>query len=228
MNAVIYYSNTNESFHIATYLMNQFHYEGYNIVNLENFTFHNLVIVFPVYSQNIPYEVKKQLKKIRANKIILIATYGKMSYGRVLYESQKILCGKVVGAAYIPTKHAYVSEDKPFNEYHLLDKFIACFNNDKEVIIPRTKKNIFANFLINLRAKLGVKIVKNNDCDMCNVCHQFCEAIVAGKTNGKCIRCMRCVENCPKKSLSFKQNIFMRKYLKKVRCNQFVFYINEE
>lgn len=228
MNAVLYYSNTNESLHIARHFMKLLQFEGYNIASLENFTFHHLLIVFPVHSQNIPYEVKKQFKRIRADKIVLVATYGKMSYGRVLLESQKILRGKVVGAAYIPTKHAYIRDDKPFDEYHLLDRLKECFRNEREVIIPKTRKNIFANFFINLRSRIGIKIIKNADCNKCNQCHQRCKAIYEGKTNRKCNRCMNCLENCPKMALSFKLDIFMKIYLRKPRCNRFVFYIDND
>ena len=49
------------------------------------------IVVFPVYCQNIPKPVKRFLKGLEAKYVALIATYGKISYGNVLYEAQKLL-----------------------------------------------------------------------------------------------------------------------------------------
>ena len=49
------------------------------------------IVVFPVYCQNIPKPVKQFLKRMRANYVVLIATYGKISYGNALQEAQKLV-----------------------------------------------------------------------------------------------------------------------------------------
>lgn len=226
MNAVLYYSNTNESLHIAEYFRNLFHFEILDIRKITSYSFQHVVIVFPVYSQNIPTEVRNQLRKIKADKVILVATYGKMSYGRVLYDAQRLIEGAVVGAAYIPTKHSYLIEDKAFDDYASLNKLKECFSMDKDIKIPKTKKNVFANVLINQRARIGIKILKNRNCSSCNICHQYCDSITNGRTDKTCIRCMKCISICPNQALSFKQNIFMKKYLSKTRCNKVIFYLN--
>lgn len=224
MNAVLYYSNTNESYNIAKYFSSKLNYTIFDMRNITEYSYDNLVIVFPVYSQNIPSDVKMIIKNIIGKKIVLISTYGKMSFGRTLYEANKLIKGMVVGACYVPTKHAYLKKDSPFNEFCKLDSLLDCFNSNKEIVIPKTRKNIFANLLINKRAKIGVKIKKNKTCNNCVECGRKCLNIKLGKPNNKCIRCLKCVNNCPLNALDFNLNILMRMYLKKTKCNKLVIY----
>ena len=49
------------------------------------------VVAFPVYCQNIPQPVVDFLKLLNAKYVALLATYGRISYGRVLYEAQKLV-----------------------------------------------------------------------------------------------------------------------------------------
>ena len=41
--------------------------------------------------QNIPQSIKPIFKRIHASKAVIIATYGKMSFGNVLSETQKLV-----------------------------------------------------------------------------------------------------------------------------------------
>ena len=72
-------------------------------------------VVFPVYCQNIPKPVKRFLKGLEAKYVALIATYGKISYGNVLYEAQKLLHRLVIAGAYIPMGHTYLDGDCEFD-----------------------------------------------------------------------------------------------------------------
>lgn len=54
------------------------------------------VIVFPVYCQNIPDPVKKFMARLKSKHIALIATYGKISYGNVLYELSRFCKEKLL------------------------------------------------------------------------------------------------------------------------------------
>ena len=115
MNAVIYYSNTLESYKIANYISQKTNYPLIDFHKLNNYSFDNIFIVFPVHYQNIPQSIKPIIKRIHASKAVIIATYGKMSFGNVLFETQKLLGAKMVGGAYIPTKHPYIEDDKSFD-----------------------------------------------------------------------------------------------------------------
>ena len=91
MNAVVFYSNTGQSKAIATYFANQL---GYPLADMEIKCaeyYQNLVLVFPVHCQNIPDIVKSFLKNISVENLTVVATYGKMCCGNVLYEIQKKL-----------------------------------------------------------------------------------------------------------------------------------------
>jgi flavodoxin len=48
------------------------------------------VLVFPVYCQNIPKRAKSFLKESSSDKIALIATFGRISYGNVIREASRI------------------------------------------------------------------------------------------------------------------------------------------
>ena len=215
MNKIIYYSNTNESYNIASYISSKTNYELINIFNITSFEFDNIFLIFPIHYQNIPKEIKPLIKKIIAKKAIIITTYGKISYGNVLYETKKILNAKVVGAINIPSKHTYIKDDTHFNDYKILDDLINKINDGKEIEIKKTKKNIFSSFFPILRHQLSVKIIKNDNCNNCNLCNNVCKYIENGKIiSNKCNRCLKCVINCPNKALNFKLSPIMKKYLK--------------
>ncbi|MCM1043753.1 MAG: 4Fe-4S binding protein [Corallococcus sp.] len=226
MNAVIYYSNTNESKSIAQYLVAKLGYPLLDIFAAENCVWQNAVLVFPVYCQNIPQKVKKFLSCLKADNFAAIATYGKMSYGNVLYEIQKKY-HKLVAAAYVPTKHAYIDEER-FCLFDKLDVIANKFDNPQTVTVPKARKNPFANVLKKLRGRLGVKIIKDNSkCDGCGICAKMCDnnAVACGKFTNKCIRCMKCTVNCPRNALSVRLSPVMKKYLAKPKCTDLKIYI---
>lgn len=215
MNKIIYYSNTNESYNIASYISSKTNYELINIFNITSFEFENIFLIFPIHYQNIPKEIKPIIKKIIAKKAIIITTYGKISYGNVLYETKKILNAKIVAAINIPTKHTYIKNDTRFSDYELLDSIIDLINSKDEIEIKKTKKNLFASFFPILRHRISVKIIKNDKCNNCNICNKTCKYIDNGKIiSNKCNRCLRCVINCPNEALDFKLSPIMKRYLK--------------
>ena len=163
-------------------------------------------------------------KKIKANKAIVIATYGKISYGHVLYDAQKILNAKIVSAAYIPAKHTYIKNDINFNEYEKLDEIINNINDSNEIKIKKTFKNPLANFFPITRHKLSVRIIKTDNCIDCGKCNKVCKSINNGIIIDKCTKCLRCIYSCNNNALKFKLNPIMKKYLKKKKKNDFIIY----
>lgn len=225
MNAVIYYSNTNESKRIAEYFAKQLKFSLVNIANAE-YNYENVVLVFPVHCQNVPQAVTQFLNSFASQNLTLIATYGKMCHGNVLYEIQNKYKFNIVAAAYVPTKHAYLNEPR-FSNFERLHRVVDKTLNPSTIKIPRSYKNPLANAFKGLRSRIGVKIIKNNDCDNCGLCQTDCPqgAIANGETNCQCIRCFKCVANCPKQALTFKTTTAMSVYLKKKKQDELVIYI---
>lgn len=226
MNAIVYYSNTEQSKRIAQYLADKSGYSLCDIYDLNEYSFDNLALVFPVYSQSLPYAVKTFLSKIRAQNLTLVATYGRMCHGNALHEAQKKYKHNIVAAAYIPTKHSYLQESE-FDDFKSLDRIVEKMLAPSPIAIPRSYKNIFSNLFKDQRSRIGVKIYKTQDCDGCNICSQICKnnAIINGETNKNCIRCLKCVNACPKGALKYKLRYPMRVYLKKKKKDNLVIYI---
>lgn len=227
MNAVVYYSNTGQSRAVAEYLGKQLCYPAFEMESCGNVRFNNLVLVFPVYCQNIPDLVKTFLDKADIVNLTAVATYGKMCYGNVLYEIQHRYRKNIVAGAYIPTKHSYIADDEAFSDFGSLAPLIEKINNPSEITVPKEYKNPFANLLPKLRSCLGLKISKNANCNGCGICTELCgyKAIEAGNIDSKCIRCLKCVNSCPNNALTFKVNMPLKLYLQKKKVNKLIIYV---
>ncbi|MDE7163805.1 MAG: 4Fe-4S binding protein [Clostridiales bacterium] len=227
MNCVIYYSNTEQSKTIAEYFSQKTSFPLFDINNLSSYDFDTVILVFPVHCQNIPKPVKCFLAKLQVKTLTVIATYGKMCYGNVLYEIQKHYKHNIVAAAYVPTKHTYLTESG-FNDFNALCPIISKISDPTPITIPKSYKNPLSNICMGLRSRIGVKIRKDyNNCNNCGKCNAVCNnnAITYGKTNRKCIRCLKCVENCPTHALHFINRLPMRIYLSKNKTDKTVVYI---
>lgn len=227
MKAVIFYSNTGQSRSIAEYFAEKLEYPLINIEENKETHYDDLVLVFPVLCQNIPDVIKDFLDMTEAVNLTVIATYGKMSCGNVLYEIQKKYKKNIVAAAYIPTKHSYIEDDDAFLDYEKLLPIVEKVKSPAEVKLPKLHKNVFANLFPRTRSRFGVKIYQTRSCNNCNICAEHCvsRAINYGITNDECIRCLRCVQNCPTHALKFKTSLPMRLYLKKKRVNKVIIYV---
>lgn len=227
MNAVIFYSNTGQSKAIATYFANQL---GYPLADIEPSCaghYQNLVLVFPVHCQNIPDIVKAFLKKVTLENLTVIATYGKMCSGNVLYEIQKSYQKNVVAGAYVPTKHSYIEGDDTFCNFDELIPIIEKIKKPSFIQLPKVYKNPLADIFPKLRSQLGLNIRKGAGCNGCNLCAEHCSfgAIKTGTTNGKCIRCLKCVEICPRQALKVKIGLPLKLYLHKKKVNKLIIYV---
>ena len=184
------------------------------------------VVVFPVYCQNIPKPVKQFLKRMRAKFTVLIATYGKISYGNVLYEAQKSLRGQVIAGAYIPMGHTFLDGDHEFDEAFLLP-IAQRIKSPQRARIPKSVKNPLANLFPGLRSRMGVRITKGSNCNGCGLCEKNCPmgAIRNGRIRSECIRCLHCVTNCPQKALHYKNSRILDAYLKSYCKEEYVLYL---
>lgn len=187
---------------------------------------HIAVVVFPVYCQNIPSPVKSFLKKLCAKYIVLIATYGKISYGNVLYEAQQIVRGEIIAGAYIPMGHTFLDADCAFDTKILLP-IVDRINAPQKVYIPKTHKNPLSNIFPTLRSRIGVKLTKTDHCNNCGLCEALCpvRAMQNDRIHRGCIRCLRCVTNCPQKALQYKNSWILKKYLDSYHKEAYVLYL---
>ena len=228
MNAVVYYSNTGRSRAVAEHLAERLDYLAVDMETCKEIRFESLVLVFPVYCQNVPDTVRRFLERITADYLTPVATYGKMCCGNVLWEIQRTYTRNTVAAgAYVPTKHTYLDDDTPFSDFHLLAPLIDKVKNPAPIEFPAIYKNPFADLLPALRSRLGVSLRRTDACDGCGQCTARCpqRAIMAGVTNRKCIRCLRCVTECPKRALRVRVRFPLRLYLRKKKMTETVVYV---
>lgn len=227
MNAVVFYSKTGQSATVAKYFSKQLSYPIVDLETCSERNYRNLVLVFPVYCQSLPVAVKDFLKKSQIENLTVIATYGKMCAGNVLYEIQRKYQRNIVAGAYLPTKHAYLATDSAFCEYERLAPILEKIKKPTTVRIPKRYKNPFAGFFPNWRSRIGLKICKTDRCDRCGLCTKGCSlrAIDAGVTNSKCIRCLKCVTECPKQALEIKLRLPLKLYLQKKKKDEVILYI---
>lgn len=172
------------------------------------------VIVFPVYCQNIPDPVKCFLPTVKAKNVVLVATYGRVSWGNVLWQAQRYLQGQVIAGAYVPANHSYLDADVTFDPEPLLP-IMERIRQPRPIQIPRSRKNPFADFFPAWRSRLGVKLTCTDECNHCNLCGGSCpmDAMKNGVPNSRCIRCLRCVTVCPQGALQAQNRWVLKRYL---------------
>ncbi|MDD5916278.1 MAG: 4Fe-4S binding protein [Clostridiales bacterium] len=225
---VYYFSGSGHSFAVAKDISQQLRCEIAEIggKNERISTGETTIVVFPVYCQNIPNPVKVFLQKTTSKYIVLIATYGKISYGNVLYEAQKLVRGEVIAGACIPIGHTFLNGDY-FFDAAVLPPIAERIKSPQRAHIPKNRKNPLSNIFPAFRSRIGVKIIKNKRCSNCGICEKNCpaEAIKNGRINSKCIRCLRCVTNCPQHALQYENRRILEKYLQSNYKEEVVLYL---
>ena len=230
MNAVLYFSGTGQSRRVAEELAARLCWDCRDLVEAYRggapLAFEKIAVVFPVYCQGVPSFLKPIFKRLTAEYAAIIATYGRMGAGNAIYEAARLLKAKVCAAAYLPARHSYIEGDN-FVPPPLPDEVIEAIAKPKEIVLPKRRKTPFAAFAPSLRSRIGVKIVRTETCDGCGVCKQVCPAaaIFCGKLNGRCVRCLKCVHECPKKALQVKYSHMLKLYLRKKPTDEIIVYI---
>lgn len=226
MTKICCFSGSGHSLAVAETLSQMTGYAIEQIPSAITETAETAVVVFPVYCQNIPVPVKAFLKNLGAKYVVLIATYGKISYGNVLYEAARLVSGEVIAGAYIPIGHTFLSGDTGFRTDFLLP-ILERIASPQKADIPKTRKALFADLFPGFRSRIGGHIRKSAACDSCGLCEKSCpmDACCSGVPNHRCIRCLRCVTNCPQKALVYENSRILRWYLNRYRKEEYRLYL---
>lgn len=229
----IYFSTSGESEKVAQYYAEKLDCPCIDLTTpsaQQQFDFNQhyqlLIVTFPVHCQHIPQPFKPILKKLKADAFIINLTYGRMSFGNCLFETAKLIQGKMIGASLIPAKHTYLNNESITN-LEALDPIIANIPYQQPISIPKFKFHPLANFFPKLRSQIGVKILKTGACSNCNFCTIHCptESIICGEVKKhKCIRCLKCIYVCPHQALMFKLRKPLKIYLRKEREQRYLIF----
>ena len=229
MNAVVVYSNTGQSLAIAQYLQKRTGYLLFTVSEAPQGEYEKLILVFPIHCQSPPKPVTDFLKNANFKWLLPIATYGKMSFGNVLYELQK-QHSNIFAAAYIPTKHAYLEKDVPFSAYDKLEPLIqkAIAPVTDTVCLPPLRKSHWAAFFPQWRSRIGMQIKRTDRCTSCFECARLCPqaAIRKGRITRHCIRCLKCVRLCPESAIVYRARLPLRLYLQKKPIAKTILYLS--
>ncbi len=223
---ILYFSGSGKSRRLAEYLAEKLDSKAENLVETNDFSADNAVVVFPVYCQNLPDPVYDFLTKLKAKKVAFAATYGRKSYGNVIEDAVKLTNAEFIGGICVPCGHSFLSEPDNF-DFSSIEKFIGRIKNPQKAIVSKSHKDFYADLIPAQRTRIGIKIKRNSLCNDCKICEKNCPmgAIKNGKINNKCIRCLRCVTECPENALEFKTLWFMKAYLIPNRKNEFKIYL---
>ena len=155
----------------------------------------------------------------------MIATYGKMGCGNVLWEANRLVKGTVIAAGYVPTGHTYLDQDDVGDLEKLLP-VIRRIQKPEPVSIPRRKKWWLADLAPAFRSRMGVRLCKTAACNACGLCSRSCPmgSMKNGAPGKDCIRCLRCARACPQKAISVSYSFALRAYLRKPRQEEWIIY----
>jgi len=184
------------------------------------------IIVFPVYCQRLPSPLRSWLPRLKAQRAVLIAAYGRMHPGSALQQAAKLCPCSVIAGANIPSRHSYLDEDfSP--DFSRLKPILERIAEPRPAHIPRGRHQLFAIFAPDTRSRLGVKIVKSSRCSGCGLCSRRCpvQSCKNGKPGGGCIRCLRCVYECPRGALSFSLHPILKRYLSAPRYQEYELFL---
>ena len=230
MNAVIYYSCTGNGKKVAEEIAERTKFEILELTEgtqdeILSMNFQTAVIVFPVHCQSYPSFMRQFFKRLDAQRVALVATYGRINTGNAIYGVAKLLSGVVVAALYLPARHSYLNEG--YKTPKVPQSFIEKLNLDSPAKIAKRRKTPFAGCLPSLRSRITIKINRSKACTGCNVCKENCtvKAIDCGKTNARCVRCLKCVSNCPHGALTIKKSRVLSHYLKRAKRDEIIIYI---
>ncbi len=227
MTAVYYFSGTGHSKAVAEYIAEEL---GCTVISIETAgetaATHTAVVVFPVYSDNIPSPVRRFLPELRSVNVALIAVYGRMSFGNVITQAARLCAGRIICGAYIPSGHTYLDQPPGFDRESLAP-VVERLRSPESAELPRERASLLGGIFPEIRARMAVKIKRNDRCTDCGLCTAKCpvQSMNNGITGRGCLRCLRCVKECPRQALDVKYLPILKSYLSRERKNDTVIYL---
>ena len=227
MNKIFFFSGSGKSKRLAEFFGKELDFPVFDITERKtDFSAEIAVVVFPVYCQNLPDPIKDFLKELKAEKTAFAASYGKKSFGNVIEDAVNLTDSEFIGGVCVPCGHSFLSEPDDFDFESILP-FIDRIKNPEKAKTEHCKKDFYADFVPAKRTRIGIKIKRNDKCKNCGKCTEICPmgAIKNGNIGKNCIRCLRCLTECPEKALELKTLWFMKAYLVPLRKNELKFYL---
>ena len=180
---------------------------------------------FPIYAWQVPKVIRKWLKSLNGEgkRCATFFTYGGVAVGAAHYDTKEILEGSnfiLIGSSEFPGKHTFnlagwdFLENRPDKgDFDIAKKFarkILKKFQDKEIRRikikdPRISKQILERFE-KIDKNFPTPSRRGKECSMCRICEELCPSKAmnaeAGEAdNDKCLRCLRCMINCPDNEL---------------------------
>ncbi|HPJ23340.1 MAG TPA: 4Fe-4S binding protein [Bacillota bacterium] len=227
----IYYSPNGESKKIALYFHDQIQGQLIDLTftNEDEFTdglFGDLLILtLPVYSQNIPFPLRKILGRLHFKYTLINLTYGGFSYGNVLRHVQNLLKPSIViGYSITPVKHAYIAQTIPIDMSQYLPLINRVLSDEMHKVKVPKRLGFFPTFIEKQITDFNYRLIFDRSlCNNCGLCISNCptSAIAYPISFPKsCLRCGRCVQVCPKQAITGQKSIFVKIYFhKKQKAN---------
>ena len=220
MTAVFYFSGTGHSKAVAEYFSQRLECPAESIENAADAQYSTAAVVFPVYSDNIPEPVKAFLARLDSRHIALAATFGRMSHGNVLSQAARLCRGQIICGAYIPTGHTYLGQTAEFDR-DALEPVIRRILSPVPAVLPAERQSTAGRIFPEARARLLTKIHRGSSCTGCGTCDRVCPmgTMRCGLPGRDCLRCLRCVQSCPRNALEARYSPLLRMYLRRERAS---------
>lgn len=226
MLGILYFSSTGNSLHIAKQVQNSF---GGKVLYIPNYLgngseFERIIIVTPIYSFGMPKNVLELLKNLnKTTEIIVIQNYGGMVGGAnyLFYDYAKNKFGLNVVSMYLikmPENFTLTFTVPKFYLNSVLKKSGAKINKvinqikNNEFVLPKPTKTKEKTYLKNLNNwhLIGENFCATNKCTKCLKCVELCPAKNIS-FNGEhivfgsnCEACLGCYHRCPNKAIKYK------------------------
>ncbi len=208
------------------------------IIDLKNYN--AIVFGFPIYYWRAPRVIRNWLKSIKGEgkKCATFFTYGGVNIGAAHYNMKTILNQQdffLVASAEFICSHTYnlagwdIFKNRPNHEDYeiarefalkILQKFTT---NAPEVEItnPDIKEEQLDTMETAMKRATSTPFRDVEHCSMCRTCETSCPVHAMNAEKGKpnrklCIRCLRCLANCPDKVITIDDMSARFQYIKKI------------
>jgi len=197
---------------------------------------------FPIYYGRAPRLIREWFSQFdgKGIKCSLFFTYGGVQVGAAHYDMINILQSrnfKVISSAEFLGRHTYslagwdLMKDHPNKQDIVVAREFAQKTHEKLIesnikqlkfAVPKKSEEELDKLEFMSKRAIITPARKLNDCSMCRTCEQVCPTNAMDAELGKpkpnlCIRCLRCVVNCPDNVIKIEDMSYQFKRIKKLR-----------